>query len=487
MEMAGVSEITVIKRKVLKEVATLAWQGRMKEIDSLPRKLTNDGIKNYRCCEYRERAVLTDRIKLAMGADLENDEVRLSGLVKDSDPLNNRAQGLPMVSIIEKACDHCPIEKMVVTNACRNCVAHNCLNACPRNAIEIVNNRAYINKELCVECGLCVKACRFGAILEIERPCTRACAVGAISPGENSISKIDHEKCVECGACIAACPFGAISDRSEILQVIAFLKAGSFPTKALVAPSIAGQFGPMVNWPRLVSGLKKLGFSEVIPVALGADQVGKEESRELREKMKEGETLFNSCCPSFKNLIEKNFPSLVTHLSTTKSPMLVTAEMVRKADPNVKTVFIGPCIAKKGEAKREGIGLIDAVLTFEELAAILVAAEINVADCEPAVEKIASKTPSAGGVNFASSGGVMTAVSGEDGGVEIKKTSASGIKDCMDLLKRVTKGIESYDFIEGMGCEGGCIGGPGTLVNTKVATRALRKTTENKGENQFAS
>jgi ferredoxin hydrogenase large subunit len=484
--MAGISEITVIKRKVLKEVATLAWQGRIEEIDSLPRKLTNDGIKNYRCCEYKERAILTDRIKLAMGADL-SDKARLSSLIQESESLNNQAQAQPMISIIEKACDHCPIEKIVVTNACRNCVAHNCLNACPRNAIEIVNNRAYINKELCVECGLCVKACRFGAILEIERPCTRACAVGAISPGENSTSKIDHEKCVECGACVVACPFGAISDRSEILQVIAFLKTGSFSTKALVAPSIAGQFGPMVNWPRLVSGLKKLGFSEVIPVALGADQVGKEESQELREKIKEGETLFNSCCPSFKNLIEKNFPSLATHLSTTKSPMLVTAEMVKKADPKAKTVFIGPCIAKKGEAKHAGVGLIDAVLTFEELAAILVAAEINLADCEPAVERITGGTPSASGVNFARSGGVMTAVTEEDGAAEIKKISASGIKDCMDLLKKVSKGIESYDFIEGMGCEGGCIGGPGTLVNTKVATRALRKTTENKGEDQFAS
>jgi ferredoxin hydrogenase large subunit len=486
--MSGLSEIIVIKRKVLKELATLAWQDRMKEIDSLPRKLTNDGITNYRCCEYRERAILTDRIKLGMGAILEeNDDVRLSSLVKDLNTLKNREQTLPIVSIIEKACDRCPIDKMVVTNACRNCVAHNCLNACPRKAIEIVNNRAYINKELCVECGLCVKACRFGAILEIERPCSRACAVGAISPGENSSAKIDHEKCVECGACIAACPFGAISDRSEILQVIAFLKAESFPTKALVAPSIAGQFGPMVDWSRLVSGLKKLGFSEVIPVALGADQVGKEESQELRERQTEGEALFNSCCPSFKNLIEKNFSSLATHLSKTKSPMLVTAEMVRKADPNAKTVFIGPCLAKKGEAKRSGIDLIDAVLTFEELAAILVAAEINLAECKPVEEKIVGGIPSARGINFARSGGVMRAVTGDDQGAKVKSISASGIKECLELLTKVSKGIEAYDFVEGMGCEGGCIGGPGTLVNTKVAARALRKTTENKGEDQFAS
>ena len=133
--------------------------------------------------------------------------------------------------MLSKACDCCPIDKIVVTNACRNCVAHNCVNVCPRDAIKIVNKQAYIIRELCVECGLCAKACRFGAILEIERPCIRACAVGALHPGENKIAAIDHDKCVECGACIEACPFGAISERSELLPVIGFLKSKEVKTR----------------------------------------------------------------------------------------------------------------------------------------------------------------------------------------------------------------------------------------------------------------
>lgn len=479
--MNGLSEIAVIKRKVLKEVATLAWQDRLGEIDALPKRLTQEGITNYRCCEYRERAILTDRIKLALGAVLDHDEERLSTVVAAITEHPTRAADEPNITVLNKACDRCPIDKMVVTNACRNCVAHNCVNVCPREAITIVNKRAYINRDRCVECGLCAKACRFGAILEIERPCTRACAVGALHPGENKIAEIDHDNCVECGACIEACPFGAISERSELLPVIGLLKKKKVKSIALVAPAIAGQFGPMADWPRLVAGLKKLGFSAVVPVALGADEVGKIEGKELKERRKEGEMLFNSCCPAFKSLIQKKFPTLAGQISTTPSPMLVTAAMVRAAEPASKLVFIGPCLAKKGEAKNEGCGLIDAVLTFEELTALLVAADVNLAECEPVVGNELGPIPSTAGINFAQSGGVLAAVTGAEKGSGIQAVAVAGLQNCHELLKKIAKGTETYDFVEGMGCEGGCVGGPGTLVNTRVAVRALRKATEKKG------
>ena len=479
--MNSLSEITVIKRKVLKEVATLAWEDRLGEIDTLPKQLTKEGITNYRCCEYRERAILADRIKLALGATIDGeDEERLSSIAEEKIAQQETDNEQPLISVLAKACDRCPIEKMVVTNACRNCVAHNCRNVCPRDAITIVNQRAYINRERCVECGLCVKACRFSAILMIERPCTRACAVGALQPGANKITEIDHEKCVECGACIEACPFGAISERSELLSVIALLKDKGVSTQALVAPAVAGQFGPMVDWPRVVSGLKKLGFSGVVPVALGADVVGKAEGEELAERKQEGKILFNSCCPSFKNLIRQKFPSLAHAVSGTKSPMLVTAELVRQAAPTAKLVFIGPCLAKKGEAKHEGNGLIDAVLTFEELTAMLVSANINLAECEPAVSSEGEPMPSARGLNFAKAGGVLAAVTGTDRDEKTKAIAVAGLGNCQDLLAKIARGTEIYDFVEGMGCEGGCVGGPGTLVNTKAAVRALQKTTEKK-------
>ena len=479
--MKGLSEVTVIKRKVLKEVATLAWQDRLEEIDALPKKLTQEGITNYRCCEYRERAILADRIKLALGAVVSENEARLSEVAAEVSDHPMRTTDEPNIAVLSKACDRCPIDKMVVTNACRNCVAHNCVNVCPRDAIKIVNKQAYINRDLCVECGLCTKACRFGAILEVERPCIRACTVGALHPGENKIAAIDHDKCVECGACLEACPFGAISERSEMLPVIGLLKNKEVKTIALVAPAIAGQFGPMTNWPQLVAGLKKVGFAEVVPVALGADEVGKIEGQELKECRREGKMLFNSCCPSFKSLIEKNFPALADQISKTKSPMLVTAEMVRAAEPTAKLVFIGPCLAKKGEAKHEGNGLIDAVLTFEELTALLVAADVNLAECEPVVGSEGRPCPSPLGMNFAQSGGVLAAVTSGEKGSGTRGIAVAGLQNCHELLKKIAKGTETYDFVEGMGCEGGCVGGPGTLVNTRVAVRALRKATEKKG------
>ncbi|AZO96292.1 monomeric [FeFe] hydrogenase [Halocella sp. SP3-1] len=477
-----ISEVTKIRRRVLTEVAALIFNNRLVEdIEDLPKKLTDEGLTSYRCCQYKEQAILQERIKLAIGIDItvEDSKKRLEELARDVLDQPVARSNKPYITLIEEACDHCSIDKMFVTNACRNCVAHNCVNSCPRDAIKIVDNRAFIIREKCIECGLCAKACSYGAIVEIERPCSRACAVDAVVSGDKASAAIEEGNCVECGACIVACPFGAISYRSEIVNVIKMLRDSQSETVALVAPSFIGQFGPGVDWDVLKEGLKKLGFTRVVMVAVGADEVIREESRELLENIEfnKGVT-FNSCCPSFKNLINKHYPELTAGISTTESPMLKTARLLKKSgDEDIKNIFIGPCLAKKGEAVRESNGLIDGVLTYEEIAAVLVGAGINLAKLggEKSRRDNNFENPSIDALNFCAAGGVSKAIlnSMERDGLQVK--TAAGIRDCDKLLKQISRGVFKIDFMEGMGCQDGCIGGPGTMTGPAKAKGLLKK------------
>lgn len=471
------SDVAKIRRRVLTEVAQLAFAGKLQqEINSLPRRLIDAGFTTKRCCQYHEKAVLKDLITLAIGVSPEtvDPEATLAEILTDSQSL--QPAGDHLVSILKSACDACPIDRIVVTDACRNCAAHSCVNACPKDAIEIVNNRAFVNRERCVECGLCVKSCHFGAIIELERPCTRACAVSAIGPDEEGANVIDHGKCVECGACISACPFGAIAVRSDLLKVINMLKAKQTQVVGFIAPSYVGQFGPLVEWAALEAGLKKLGFSAVVPVAAGADIIIELEALELVQK--DG-FLMNSCCPAFKNLVQRYFPEIASHISHTASPMIEIVKNIRKqsAHQTLKCIFIGPCVAKKGEALREGKSIVDAVLTFEELAVILVAAGINLAEIE--VPSIGTTVrPSTAARKFCVAGGVKQAITEryqQMTGQQLKTAAAAGLKECRKLLTLLAAGKIEADFVEGMGCEAGCIGGPGTLVDAKRAHSVLSR------------
>ncbi|ACL68970.1 4Fe-4S dicluster domain-containing protein [Halothermothrix orenii] len=484
--MAGeVSEVTRIRRKVLTEIARLTFEDRLvEEVDYIPRRLTENGISNYRCCVYKERAILKERVKLALGVapdEVDDEEKSLSEIASNvlQGQLGNSDRN---IAIIEEACDQCSIDKIVVTNACRNCVAHHCVNSCPRGAITIVNNQAYVIREKCVECGLCVKACPYGAILEVERPCTSACSLDAVVPGEKSTAEIDDNNCIECGSCIEACPFGAISYKSEIVRVVQMLKSGDINTVALVAPSYIGQFGPRVDWEKLCTGLKRLGFHDVIPVALGADKVIEEESREFQAMT--DKPMFNSCCPSFVNLIELKFPEYLSQVSTTESPMLKAAYLAKEDGELVQCVFIGPCLAKKSEARNKGQGLIDAVLTFEEIAAMLVAKGINLAKItETGDLSEEHRSPSIPAQAFCEAGGVGSAISGKlnnnDNGIRFHQVD--GASECLKVLNQIKAGKIKADFVEGMGCQGGCIGGPGTLVNRRVASGLLKKLIKSRG------
>lgn len=479
-----VSELTKIRRKMASEIAFLAFEEKLnEEIDSIPRKITEAGFTNYRCCKYREQAILTERIKLMLGVDpgsVDQDK-KLSEIVEEIKENGFSTSKDEYIRIIEEACDHCSIDKIVVTNACRNCVAHHCVNSCPRQAIQIVENRAFINREECVECGLCVDACSYGAILEIDRPCNRACEVGAIVPGKVSTVRINHEDCLECGLCISSCPFGAISYQSDFYKVIQLLKQKE-KVSALIAPSFVGQFGHLVNFNKLKKGLIKLGFDSVYPVAVGAEMVIEDETREISQKStseKGREPTFNSCCPSFKALINKHYPQLKNHVSKLASPMIKTAELAQKKGSE-KCVFIGPCLAKKGEKIRQGKELVEAVISFEELASLLVACEINLAEIEDSSAH--QSRPSLKARKFCQNGGVKKSIQDrlkeKEEDLSIKTSSVSSITECIKLLEKLKQNDMDLAYIEGMACKDGCLGGPGTLVKAKISKNILQSLIE---------
>ena len=354
-----------------------------------------------------------------------------------------------------------------VTNACRGCLAHRCEDACRFGAISFDQNHvAHIDKEKCKECGACSKVCPYTAIISRKRPCENACKIKAIHMNEARAAAIDNSKCIACGACVYQCPFGAISDKSYILDVIDLLKRSDanrkFKVFAVVAPSISSQFR-YAKLGQVVSGLKALGFHTVIEAALGADMVADSESRELVEKG----FLTSSCCPAFVKYIEQAFPAMLPYVSHNLSPMAAIAKYLKAHEDPCKVVFIGPCTAKKAEVQKDTVRpYVDAAMTFEELQALFDSRDLDITTLPENVLDNASYF----GRIFARSGGLSDAVAealkehGETDFV-LKPCACDGIEACRMALMKKSKNLLDANFIEGMACIGGCIGGAGCLTH----------------------
>ena len=440
------TKVQYLKYKVLREVARQAWQDTLLEnVLDIPKIIVPGKQPTMRCCVYKERAILAERVKLAMGGSADNPNV---------------------IEVIDIACDECPVGGYEVTNACRGCLAHRCEDVCRRGAISFDENHvAHIDKTKCVECGQCAKVCPYTAIVSRKRPCQNACKVKAISMNEEKAATIDNGKCIACGACVYQCPFGAIMDKSYMLNVIDLLRKSeqgrSYKLYAIVAPSISSQF----NYARLgqvISGLKALGFHTVVEAALGADMVAEAESRELAEKG----FLTSSCCPAFVTYIRQSFPQLLPMVSHNLSPMAAIARFIKESTPDAKTIFIGPCTAKKAEAQLDTVKpYIDAVLTFEELQALFDSRDLDITTLPEDVLDNASYF----GRIFARSGGLSDAVA--EGlkeqriDFDLKPCVCDGIEACRMALLKKSKNALDANFIEGMACLGGCIGGAGCLTH----------------------
>lgn len=466
------TQLKKLKHDVLTEVARLAKDDNLtiESIERIPYEIIQGNKAMYRCCVYKERAIVLERAKLAAGYLSNGDNIDDTFVdIKEDDQI---------IYVIEAACDRCPINKFSVTDSCRNCIAHKCREACNFGAITYAAGRAYINQELCKECGMCKNSCPYNAIAEVMRPCKRVCPTGALDISEDDRRAIiKEETCVNCGSCMSACPFGAISDKSLIVPVATKLAKGR-KMYAIVAPAITGQFGPKISYGKVKNAIKKLGFEDMLEAACGADAVTVHESNEFIERMENGDKyMTNSCCPGFLNYIEKTMPSEIERVSGTVSPMIATARYIKHMDPGAEVIFIGPCTAKKSEAARESVkGAVDYVLTFEELLALFSAFEIDLASCEDEVVDEASIY----GRGFGANGGLTAAIENyiRSEGLEVNfaPVKASGgieIKKAMTMAKI---GKLQGNFIEGMMCEGGCINGAGIVVTPFKSKGVFNKT-----------
>ncbi|MCH3965606.1 MAG: 4Fe-4S binding protein [Clostridium sp.] len=301
---------------------------------------------------------------------------------------------------------------------------------------------------------VCQKSCPFDAIL-IDK--------------KNNTTVLDADKCADCGICVDSCPSGGIMDSVQFLPLANILKDDR-PVIAVVAPAIIGQFGSDVKIGQLRSSFKKLGFTDMIEVAFFADMLTLKEAIEFDHYVKnENDLMITSCCcPMWVGMLKKIYNDLVKYVSPSVSPMIAAGRVVKKLNPNCKVVFVGPCIAKKAEAKNKDIeGSIDFVLTFQEVKDIFESLDIKPSELP---DEESSEYASKGGRLYARTGGVSIAVSEA---VErifpekhnlLKAVQANGIKECKAILEKAQNGEINANFIEGMGCIGGCVGGPKAII-----------------------
>lgn len=431
-----------IKHDVLYEVAKLAFAEELEEKrDGIAQSLIPGPTPQFRCCIYKEREIIRQRVRLAEG--------KAPGMHDDGN----------IVQVISSACEDCPISSYVVTDNCQNCIGKACINACNFGAIEMGRHRSHIDASKCKECGKCAQACPYHAIAALKRPCKFSCPVDAISYDENGISVINEEKCIRCGLCIHRCPFGAIGSKTFIVDVIKAIKS-EHPVYALVAPATEGQFGEHITMNSWKKAMKAVGFTDLVEVGLGGDMTAAYEAEEWAEAYKNGKKMTTSCCPAFVNMVKKHYPELIENVSTTISPMCAVSRMLKAKEPDAVTVFIGPCISKKSEVKDHAIeGNADYALTYSEIRAIMHARNVELEEDNNSYQE-----SSIYGKRFANSGGVTEAVlqSLKESDDEIAATvnKCNGAAECKKALLLMKVGRLPEDFIEGMICEGGCVGGP---------------------------
>ncbi len=486
MERGLLTPLKKLRRQVFVEMARVAFETDQTEIkdaiEAIPFKITPGDKPLYRESIWRERAICSERLRLAMGLSLrpEDKPVHLTSGLRESD-IADKYYEPPLMQVIPSACAACAPNMYKVTDNCRGCVAHPCTEVCPKGAVSIVNGKSFIDQSKCIKCGRCKNVCPYDAIAHHTRPCAEACGVKAIESDDLGRAKINSDKCVSCGMCMVSCPFGAIADKSQFFQLIRALRRGD-KIIAEVAPSYLGQFGDKATPGKVKTALLKMGFQDVFEVALGADMGAATEAEHYAERVATGKQPFmlTSCCPAWAMLIKRYFPESADKISNTLTPMVATARTIKKKHPESRVVFIGPCAAKKLEASRRSIRSdVDFVITFEELSAMFEAKGI---DFETLEESAALNDATGAGRGYAVSGGVAGAIEKciaayyPDTKVNIQHVQ--GLEDCRKILLLAKMGKLNGALIEGMGCPGGCVAGAGTNIPINKAATLVKKTVE---------
>lgn len=482
--MRGVhSAVDEIRRNVFTEVARLAYEGGdYTRIDLIPYKIVPGEIARHRHDVFLERAIVQERLRLAVGLPLQPVDVLAppSVGIEEAAAADDKFFEEPLINVITFACNACPSKQIRITDNCQGCISHPCMAVCPKDAISMdKNKRCIIDQNKCIKCDRCVNQCPYDAISKIERPCAAACGMDAIESDKYGHAKINYEKCVSCGMCLVNCPFAAIADKSQIFQIVNAIKRNE-EIIACVAPAFVGQFGKEATPSRLKAAMRTLGFADVVEVAIGADLCTIEEARDFLEKVPEKQPFMGtSCCPAWSVMAKKLFPEFKDYISMTLTPMVITARMVKRDHPGARICFVGPCAAKKLEANRRSVRSdVDFVITFEELQGMFDAKEIDFSKIEenPADDMSGG---TAAGRGFAVVGGVAAAVAEAAGHIdpnrEIPIESGNGLRDCRKMLHMAKVGKRNGYLLEGMACPGGCVAGAGTIAKVRDSAISVEK------------
>ena len=463
-----------LKREVLVKIIEAFYSSDFtQQLERLPFTMRPKNSEvPYRCCIHKERAILRKRTIAGIGFAIEDDNefTPLAEYAKVA--LTQAPPTDTILTIIDTACQGCIPNRIVVTDLCQRCVSRACLNNCRFAAISFNSGKATIDSTKCRECGKCVPACPYQAISKLRVPCEESCPVKAINKTEKGSACIDFAKCISCGKCISACPFGAVQEKSQILNILKAIKDGK-KLIAMLAPSIIGQF-PGTAF-QLVTALKKVGFDEVVEVAVGADITALNEASEFLNK--DTSFMTTSCCSSYLELVTKHLSALAKFVSATKTPLYYTALWQKKLHPSALTVFIGPCLAKKIEGIKNPE--INYVITYEELAALFEALKLD-----PALLSETKFTDQASreGRKFGVSGGVAGAlIAALPSETKVNPLLINGLdKQTISKLQICAnkQTCAEGNLIEVMACPGGCLGGPGVVTQPKAAIKQLHSYSE---------
>ena len=314
-----------MRTRILVKIVEKFLQGRFADADRIPLELRPKGGEVSRCCIYKDRAILKYRCMASMGFAPEDETDELTSLKEYGERALARSEhAVNKLSVITDACSGCIRSRYLVTDACRGCFAKPCQVNCPKQAITIVNGRSTIDPDKCISCGRCQEVCPYHAVIRVPIPCEEACPVGAISKDESGKEHIDPEKCILCGKCLQSCPFGAVVEMSQMVDVLKLLADENKKVVAMLAPAVLGQFPGTIN--NLIGALKKLGFADVVEVAIGADITTRKEAAEFIEKMENGEKMMTtSCCPAYYKAADLHIPEIKPFVSHTRTPMYYTA------------------------------------------------------------------------------------------------------------------------------------------------------------------
>ena len=481
-DMRGIdTQVRQRRRRVFKEVANLAYTSTnlKDDCEALPYQIVDYDESVYWDSVYRDRAVIRERIRLAMGMSLRPENRDRPGHLTEGieeSNIDEKYYEPPLMQVIPSACNACPENHYEVTNTCMGCVAHPCREVCPVGAMTMVNGKSLINQETCIKCGKCKEVCPYDAISHKERPCFKACGIGAIKSDKRGRAVIDNAICVSCGQCMVSCPFGAIADKSQIFQLIRAMQSGR-TIIAQVAPAFVGQFGPKVTPAVFKAALKELGFADVYETALGADMGCMKEAEHYVKEVASGNQAFalTSCCPSWAVMAKNLFPETIDKISNELTPMVATARLIKKEHPEASVVFIGPCASKKLEASRRTVRSdVDFVITFEELTGMFEARGILLEEIK-AMDKMQDAT--AAGRGYGVAGGVASAIAdciaAYYPGTAVQIEHAESLAECKKMLLLAKAGKKNGCLIEGMACPGGCIAGAGTNIPLPQAVKAV--------------